>query len=103
MPKPMIRTPPGTRFGRLVVLEDREPGRGVITVRCRCDCGNDTTVAATELRRGRIKSCGCLRRISPRTAPGRLYPRRLTPNLPDPDRGSGPVTRVWTPYETEEL
>jgi len=29
---------------------------------CRCDCGNVIQAGVDELRNGRIKSCGCLRR-----------------------------------------
>lgn len=49
------------RFGRLVVLEpiwkkDRYHWR------CRCDCGNIRLFAASNLRHGNTKSCGCWRR-----------------------------------------
>jgi 5-methylcytosine-specific restriction endonuclease McrA len=49
----------GQRFGRLVVIErDRSglyPGW-----RCKCDCGNETVVATTNLRKGLTRSCRCL-------------------------------------------
>jgi hypothetical protein len=51
---------PGTRFGRLVVQK-------YITcqkVRCKCDCGLNTTTSKNSLIKGHTKSCGCLR--SPR-------------------------------------
>jgi len=51
--------PPGTRFGRLTVDALSEDKRG-IHYRCKCDCGIYTTVRATNLRRGTVKSCGCL-------------------------------------------
>lgn len=47
-------------FGRLHVI-CREENRGRQTMwRCRCDCGNEVTVAAAHLRNGHTKSCGCL-------------------------------------------
>lgn len=54
----------GQKFGRLVVIE-RAPNDVPATNRgakwlCRCDCGNLKSIDGTELRNGRIKSCGCL-------------------------------------------
>lgn len=54
----------GSRFGRLVVLEEARakitPG-GQVKRRmlCRCDCGNEKVVAVTSLRSGNTQSCGC--------------------------------------------
>lgn len=50
----------GRRFGRLCVLgregiENRQP-----TWRCKCDCGNEIVTYGNGLRRGSVKSCGCL-------------------------------------------
>lgn len=48
----------GERFGSLVVVE-RAENRGTRTMwRCVCDCGQETTVDAYFLRRGRTKTCG---------------------------------------------
>lgn len=58
----------GRTFGRLTVLEraGRDP-RGKITWRCSCECGNPEFVAeGDELRRGKVRSCGCLRRETAR-------------------------------------
>ena len=64
--------PIGKRYGRLVVtgnagyvLEKKKvhgkPGFGKKAVyNCACDCGNEHLVRAKDLRRGSIKSCGCL-------------------------------------------
>jgi hypothetical protein len=53
----------GERFGRLLVVAfDRVEGRGETYWQCLCDCGNHTVVAASNLRTGRIQSCGCLLR-----------------------------------------
>jgi hypothetical protein len=52
-------TPPGTRFGLLIV--EGESGRdrwGAYRYRCRCDCGKITEVRASYLHQGRIISCG---------------------------------------------
>ena len=55
---------PGSRWGRLVVVEDtgdRAP-RGSRMLRCVCDCGNSTVVQAGHLKNGHTRSCGCLHR-----------------------------------------
>ena len=55
----------GRRFGRLTVIE-RGPdkidlsGHHRVQWNCRCDCGNEITVRGDVLRRGDVKSCGCL-------------------------------------------
>lgn len=50
----------GRRFGRLVAIRllPNPPARWL----CLCDCGNEHDVAATMLKNGNTKSCGCLRR-----------------------------------------
>lgn len=55
----------GQRFGRLTVIEKAEPkhfpsGQTKIQYKCKCDCGNETTVLSQNLIRGNTKSCGCL-------------------------------------------
>ena len=52
----------GQRFGKLIVFE--EAGRsddGHVKWKCRCDCGNVTTVIGSLLVKGATKSCGCLK------------------------------------------
>jgi hypothetical protein len=54
----------GKRFGRLVVsglMPERHGATREALWRCRCDCGKTVSVCGTSLRRGRTKSCGCLR------------------------------------------
>lgn len=53
----------GKRFGRLVAIEDvgRNEGSGVLW-RCRCDCGGENIVEASQLVSGSVRSCGCLGR-----------------------------------------
>ena len=57
----------GQVFGRLTVLKQAghavEPsGQKKLLYLCECSCGNIVTVRANQLREGRTKSCGCLKR-----------------------------------------
>lgn len=55
---PMI----GNRYGRLVVIEEAPSQNQRSMVICKCDCGNITkAITASDLRRGKTNSCGCLR------------------------------------------
>ena len=54
----------GQRFGRLTVIKEADkyisPQRlKFVQWLCKCDCGNDTIVLATNLKKGTTKSCGC--------------------------------------------
>lgn len=48
----------GTRVGKLTVVERLDNGK---KYRCKCDCGNETIVWTTNLRRTHTTSCGCVR------------------------------------------
>lgn len=50
----------GQRYGRLVVLAIERGRRGSIAI-CRCDCGAETRVSISQIRKGKTRSCGCLR------------------------------------------
>lgn len=52
----------GKSFGRLEVIRetDNRASNGSVIYMCRCLCGNFVEVSATDLKRGRISSCGCL-------------------------------------------
>lgn len=53
----------GKKFGRLTVMEFYDHDKyGRLRWVCNCDCGNTSIVTGTELRNGRILSCGCLRK-----------------------------------------
>ena len=53
----------GNRYGRWLVLERAENAKqGKTRWLCRCDCGNEGMVMASDLRSGRSQSCGCLNR-----------------------------------------
>lgn len=51
---------PGTRFGRLVVLEESYHKDNRIYWKCQCDCGNIVHALGKSLRNGSKQSCGCL-------------------------------------------
>jgi len=52
----------GKKYDRLTALyKIKTDNVGHAVWRCRCDCGNDVDVYASNLIRGYTKSCGCLR------------------------------------------
>lgn len=48
----------GNKYGRLLVIGDIKNSKGM----CKCDCGTIKLVNLYDARRGRINSCGCLKR-----------------------------------------
>jgi hypothetical protein len=51
------------RFGRWTVIQRAaSPSARHIHWRCRCDCGNEKSIAGESLKGGRSRSCGCLNR-----------------------------------------
>ncbi|MDD3231141.1 MAG: AP2 domain-containing protein [Oscillospiraceae bacterium] len=54
----------GKRFGNLVVLKRYGSDKwGKPTWLCKCDCGNETIVGGSHLKRGDTKSCGCMQGV----------------------------------------
>lgn len=52
----------GQKFGKLLVIEQVENNRfGHVCYKCKCDCGGESIVDATNLRHGTTNSCGCLK------------------------------------------
>lgn len=52
----------GKRFHSLTVLRPTPERReSCVLWLCRCDCGAEKAIPTTDLTRGRVKSCGCLR------------------------------------------
>lgn len=52
----------GNRYGKLTVIERVENNRFAhVCYRCKCDCGGETIVDATNLRNGNTNSCGCIK------------------------------------------
>ena len=86
----------GMKSWNLTALYDTEKKttQGTRIWKCRCDCGEMTEVSSTNLRLGRIKSCGCLSR-------GEKH-HNYNPSLSEEDRTrertfpSGLTTRTWS-------
>jgi len=54
----------GRKFGKLSVVEEfPERLRGGVQWKCKCECGNNGIFPSGDLLRGRIESCGCLKKI----------------------------------------
>ena len=53
----------GKKFGKLLVLsKESKILSGDTLYKCLCDCGNITIVRKGQLKSGKTKSCGCLRK-----------------------------------------
>jgi hypothetical protein len=62
--KPGKKSPDLTdeKFGRLTAIRRVDSGNGWgVRWLCECECGNETVVTSSNLRRGTTKSCGCYR------------------------------------------
>lgn len=59
-----ITMSPGSRYGRLTVLEEdpERTAKGAVRWICRCDCSTAISVTGRLLREGIEPSCGCVRR-----------------------------------------
>ncbi len=56
----------GKRFGRLTVIKFTPTDNHHTYWKCKCDCGNITTVTRSALKAGDIVSCGCYRKENAR-------------------------------------
>ncbi len=61
----------GDRFGRLVVVKRAENWGKQVAWFCTCDCGGTNIVPGVQLRRGQVRSCGCICRGGPHGKPMR--------------------------------
>lgn len=53
----------GRKFGRLTVIDKGHTDKcGHIYWLCKCECGNIKEISGTNLKEGKIQSCGCLHR-----------------------------------------
>jgi AP2 domain. len=51
----------GKRFTRLLVVSRTDNRSGHTAWSCKCDCGKEIVCLSINLKRGKSKSCGCLR------------------------------------------
>jgi len=64
----MIKDLTDQRFGKLTVIKlDCKDKRGECKWLCKCDCGNETVVYGSHLRKGDTVSCGCVMRTANKT------------------------------------
>lgn len=56
---PVAENLTGQRFGMLVALRRAPNQNGRTCWVCRCDCGNERIVISRDLKRGKVRSCGC--------------------------------------------
>ena len=55
----------GNKYGRLTVISKSDQTKSRHTYwNCLCDCGNMTTVSGTNLRTGKVISCGCAHKFA---------------------------------------
>ena len=53
----------GQRFGKLTAIRPTEERRRKFVVwECKCDCGNTAYVTSKNLKTGKTRSCGCLKK-----------------------------------------
>jgi len=68
---------PGQQWGNLTVLSEKEPhvqpsGNRVSVWDCECSCKTRVAVRSANLKKGRVRSCGCNGRITPNQEFGML-------------------------------
>lgn len=66
------------KFGLLQVIKRGPTKKNRAYWLCQCECGNTTTVRGSALRKGHVKSCGCLvSKLSIKDITGRKYGRLI--------------------------
>lgn len=82
----------GQRFTKLVAIAKMYK-HGDVGYLCKCDCGNETWFRAYELRRGIVKSCGCLKHDISNDLTGRRFGKLIVVGNPKRDKESHNV--IW--------
>lgn len=66
----------GQRFGRLVAIKPVSTDKyGQVEWFCQCDCGNGCVTIVNRLRKGKTRSCGCLKDEGNNRRHGMCYTR----------------------------
>lgn len=66
----------GQRFGRLVAIKPVSTDKyGQVEWFCQCDCGNGCVTIVNRLRKGKTRSCGCLKDEGNNCRHGMAYSR----------------------------
>lgn len=88
----------GKRFGRLIVrkLHGRREDNGAAMWECACDCGNVVVEPGHCLRRGQVKSCGCLRKEKGTANLKRMRDAGAMPQLRHGDAKAGREAPEWS-------
>lgn len=55
----------GQKFGKLTAVRQVESVKRRTMWLCKCDCGNEKIAEKQALKSGRVKSCGCIRSLTP--------------------------------------
>ena len=58
--RPPLKDWVGKRVGKLTIVAYDEKRNGLHYWKCRCDCGNETSVAQSCLLKESTRSCGCM-------------------------------------------
>lgn len=71
---PGFKDETGNKYNMLTVISRAENRKSNTRWNCVCDCGNFTTVMAGNLRYGKVKSCGCIKKLAGGLSNHPLYP-----------------------------
>lgn len=69
----------GQRFGQLVAVERVGSRKNQSLWLCKCDCGNTTVAAMSNLKEGHTTSCGCALKRAQKSPDARVAAQALSP------------------------
>lgn len=74
---PQVEDLSGRVFSRLIVVDEWKKVSGRVRWKCICECGNEKWIDASNLKSGKVVSCGCLQREN--RSKRRKYPTHNVP------------------------